>query len=85
MNDQVYTPGMAEPTGRDTVPGFADMIRAARLQKEWTVRALADAAGVGIGTVNSIEREVRAPSLRVALALVNALDIWGQFAKAYRK
>jgi transcriptional regulator with XRE-family HTH domain len=64
-----------KPTGRDVVPGFASMLRAAREQRGWSAQKLADAAGVSINTVWAIEGETRAPSLRVASALAKALNI----------
>jgi ribosome-binding protein aMBF1 (putative translation factor) len=64
-----------KPTGRDVVPGFASMLRAAREARGWSAQKLADAAGVSLNTVWAIEGETRAPSLRVASALVAALGL----------
>lgn len=72
-----YNPGMGttDQTGRDMVPGFGPMIRSARLAREWSMDELAAVADVAQNTVSAIEREVRAPSLRVAAALVWALGL----------
>jgi transcriptional regulator with XRE-family HTH domain len=67
--------GNSEPTGRDLVPGFAEMIRSACEAKEWSLNDLARAAGVSANTVSAVTREIRAPSLRVASALVSALGL----------
>lgn len=60
---------------RDIVPGFAKMIREARESRGWNQLKLATAAGLGVSSVWMIERERRAPTLRVAMALCNALGI----------
>ena len=67
--------GTSDTTGRDLVPGFAAMITAAREGKGWSLSELARQAGISANTVSAIEREVRAPSLRIAAALVGALGI----------
>lgn len=67
--------GTSEPTGRDLVPGFAAMLKAAREAKGWSCQQLADEAGVSFNSVYAIEGEKRAPSLRVAAALVAALGL----------
>lgn len=67
--------GTAEPTGRDLVEGFAATITAAREGKGWSMAELARQAGLSVNTVSAIEREVRAPSLRVACALAVALGL----------
>ena len=67
--------GNNDQTSRDLVPGFAGMISTAREGKGWTRQDLATAAGISPNTVSAIEREVRAPSLRVASALVAALGL----------
>ena len=65
-----------EPTtGRDLVPGFAAMVTAARESAGLSQAALARKAGVGTNTVSAIEREIRAPSLRIASKLAEALGI----------
>ena len=68
--------GTSEPTGRDLVPGFAAMITAAREKRGWSMGELARQSGLSVNTISAIEREIRAPSLRVAAALANALDLW---------
>lgn len=67
--------GTTEQTGRDLVPGFAAMIRAACDAKGWSNADLAREAGVSANTVSAVLREIRAPSLRVASALVAALEL----------
>ena len=69
--------GVDKPTGRDLVPGFAETIRAAREAKGLTLRELADATGgaVSMESISRLEREERAPSLRVAAALAHALGL----------
>lgn len=67
--------GTSEPTGRDLVPGFAAMITAARERLDWSRAELARRSGLSVNTVSAIEREIRAPSLRVAAALARALDL----------
>ncbi len=60
---------------RDVVPGFARMIRIARLAQGWTVTRLAQEAHVSVTTINAVEREERSASLRVASAIVGALGV----------
>ncbi len=48
-------------------------IKVARLERGWTVRQLAAAAGVSLATVSRVEAG-REPSLQVALRLARALD-----------
>lgn len=67
--------GTSEPTGRDLVPGFAAMIAAVREAKGMSRNELAKASGLSVNSVSAIEREIRAPSLRVASALVVALGL----------
>jgi ribosome-binding protein aMBF1 (putative translation factor) len=67
--------GTIEPTSRDLVPGFAEMIRKACEAKGWSHADLARESGVSANSVSAITREVRAPSLRVASALVSALGL----------
>jgi transcriptional regulator with XRE-family HTH domain len=65
--------GTNEPTGRDLIPGFAAAIAAARESRGWSKQQLAEAAGLSFNTIYSIESEKRAPSLRVASAIADAL------------
>lgn len=67
--------GTNKPTGRDIVPGFAAALTAAREAAGMSREALAAAAGVSFNTVYAIESERRAPSLRVAVALSEALGV----------
>lgn len=83
MNPPAYTAPMGRPrnpdrpvpTGRDLVPGFAAMIRAAREARGWSLAKLADEAGVSLATLHKLEMETRAPSLRVASQVVAALGL----------
>lgn len=68
--------GTSEPTSRDLVPGFAAMVTAARETLGWSMAELARQSKLSVNTVSAIEREIRAPSLRVASALADALNIW---------
>lgn len=68
--------GTSEPTGRDLVPGFAAMLTAARETRGWSMAELARQSGLSVNTISAIEREVRAPSLRVGAAIAEALDLW---------
>lgn len=54
------------------------MIAAAREARGWSMAELARRAELSVNTVSAIEREIRAPSLRVATALVRALDLWNR-------
>lgn len=51
------------------------MLAAAREAKGWSMAELARQAGLSVNTVSAVEREIRAPSLRVASALVVALGL----------
>ena len=62
-------------TGRDVVPGFAKMIAAARKSAGLSKPDLAALAGVSLDTIYKVEAEERAPSLRVAMQLVQALGL----------
>lgn len=68
--------GTSEPTKRDLVPGFAKMVTVAREARGWSMGELARQSKLSVNTVSAIEREVRAPSLRVATALARALELW---------
>jgi transcriptional regulator with XRE-family HTH domain len=59
----------------DIVPGFAAAVKRLREAKGWSQMRLAVAAGTHSQTVSNVEREERAPSLRIALALAAALDV----------
>lgn len=60
---------------RDIVPGFSTGLKAARKQKDWTLRQLAEVSGVHEMTIVKLEGGQRMPSLRVALALARALGL----------
>lgn len=51
------------------------MLTAAREAKGWSMAELARQAKLSVNTVSAVEREIRAPSLRVAAALVVALGL----------
>ena len=59
--------------GRDTVTGFAAELRRLREAAGWTIDELADRSGVNRSSIAKLERNERAPSLRVALQLADAL------------
>lgn len=66
---------MQQKSTREVLPGFAPLIRRARIAKRWTTARLAHEAGISPTTVSGIECEVRAPSLRVAALLARALSL----------
>lgn len=68
--------GTNQPTGRDIVPGFATALAAAREAAGMSREELAARAGVSFNTVYAVESERRAPSLRVASALAEAVGLW---------
>ncbi len=61
--------------GRGLVPGFAANLKRIREGKGISVEDLATASGIHWDSIYRIEREDRAPSLRVALDLANALGV----------
>lgn len=61
--------------GRDTVPGFAAALRRLRAEKGFTIDTLADASGVHRDSIAKLEREDRAPSLRLAFQLADVLGV----------
>jgi ribosome-binding protein aMBF1 (putative translation factor) len=61
--------------GRDLVPGFAAKVQTARESKGLSVEQLAKLAGTHAQSVYKLEREERAPSLRLAAGLALALGI----------
>lgn len=77
--------GTSEPTKRDLVPGFAAMVTAAREARGWSMGELARQAGLSVNTISAIEREFRAPSLRVAAAMAKALDLWAWLHEPAKK
>jgi transcriptional regulator with XRE-family HTH domain len=61
--------------GRDTVVGFGDRLKELREKAGLTQGALADLAGTHFTTVAKLEKDERSVSLRLALALANALNV----------
>ena len=61
--------------GRDTVPGFASRLKTLREAAGLTQTALAELAGTHFTTVAKVEADGRAPSLRLAVALAEALGV----------
>jgi len=61
--------------GRDKVPGFATAIKRARASQNLSVEKLAELAKTHPKSIYKLEREERAPSLRLALALADALEL----------
>lgn len=62
-------------TPRDIVPGFAATVKLKREEKELSLHDLAHISGLGATTICCIEKEWRAPSLRVAVTLAQSLGI----------
>lgn len=54
---------------------FAAAVRAARKQRKLSQMALAEAIGASVDAVSAIEREINAPSLATAAALIRVLGI----------
>jgi transcriptional regulator with XRE-family HTH domain len=50
-------------------------LRAARIDKLWTQKQLADASGVHVNTINRIEREGAPAELRTVQKLADALGV----------
>src|SRR4051794_16346524 len=67
--------GGLSPMGRDTVSGFAAALRRLREQKGLTIDTLAEASGIHRDSIAKLEREDRAPSLRIAFQLADALGV----------
>lgn len=65
---------MADST-RDMIPGFGAAVRARREAAKLSLVELAEKAGTHFASVSKIERNQRAPSLRVAAALASALGV----------
>lgn len=61
--------------GRDTVPGFAARLKQLREAAGLTQPALAEKAGTHFTSIARLESESRAPSLRLALAIADALGV----------
>jgi transcriptional regulator with XRE-family HTH domain len=61
--------------GRDTVEGFAGRLRGLREAAGLTQAELSQRSGTHPTTVVKLEREERAPSLRLAAALAAALGV----------
>lgn len=62
-------------TPRDLVPGFAQMIQIRREELGLSRQQLANETGIGMTSICCIEKEWRAPSLRVAAVLAKALGL----------
>jgi transcriptional regulator with XRE-family HTH domain len=61
--------------GRDTVVGFGARLKELREKAGLTQGALAALAGTHFTTVGKLENDERSVSLRLALALANALGV----------
>jgi transcriptional regulator with XRE-family HTH domain len=61
--------------GRDTVPGFAGRLKELRESAGLTQPQLAEKCGTHYTSIARLESEARAPSLRVAVALADALGV----------
>ena len=66
-----------ESTGstRDMVPGFGAALKARREAKGLSLEKLAQLAGTHFTSISKLERNQRAPSLRLALDLASALEV----------
>ncbi len=62
-----------ETGGRDTVPGFAEAIKARRDELRLTLVEVAERTGTSHAALSRLENGKRAPSLRLAVALAGAL------------
>jgi DNA-binding XRE family transcriptional regulator len=60
---------------RDLVPGFAALVTARREEMRISRAELARRCGVSSSTVNAVEKEERAVSLRVASLIARELDL----------
>jgi len=60
---------------RDLVPGFGAAVRTAREKQNMSLGDLANLTDAGISALSKIEREQRAPSLRLGLAIARALGL----------
>lgn len=65
---------MQAPSSRDTVPGFAAAIRARREALGLSLSEVADRSGTHGTSLSKLENGLRSPSLRLALALAEALE-----------
>ena len=61
--------------GRDTVPGFAAMLRQLREVRGLSIDALAELAETHRDSIAKLERGERAPSFRLACDLADALGV----------
>jgi transcriptional regulator with XRE-family HTH domain len=60
---------------RDLVPGFGQSLRRIRTEKVMSIDDLAKVSGVDRNSIARIEREERAPSLRIAISLAKGLGV----------
>jgi len=61
--------------GRDTVPGFAEILRQLREERDLSIDALAELAHTHRDSIAKLERGERAPSFRLACDLADALGV----------
>ena len=66
---------MSKAGGRDAVPGFGAAVRKERERQGMTLEDLAALCGSGFSALSKVERGGRAPSLRLALAIADALGV----------
>lgn len=62
-------------TNRDSVPGLAGLLRAARLKAGLTQRAAAQASGVHVMNISKFETAKATPTLRVLYRLAAAYRV----------
>lgn len=66
--------GQADST-RDMIPGFGAAVRSRREQAGLTLQQFAEKVGTHFTAISKVERGQRAPSLRLAVDIANALNV----------
>ena len=61
--------------GRDTIPGLGDRVRELRSARGWSQNDLAQRVGCWASQISAIEGGLRAPSLKLGLAIAEAFGI----------
>ncbi|MBN9046628.1 MAG: helix-turn-helix domain-containing protein [Rhizobiales bacterium] len=68
-------PNRTESTAGFAVDGIGKRLRILRMERKMTVKDLAEAAAVSVGTISQIERNLSSPSIRILERLRQAMDI----------
>ena len=63
--------------------GLGQRICEARKSHGWTQETLAEQAGIGVMYLGEIERGIKAPSMKVFIKLLNALEIPADYVLRY--